>query len=837
MTVTQMVYAHQITIDDDLDVARALLNEMDDLLFSVSVPNFRLTWANATALTYFEELRGEPAPIGKTTRQLAYDGTRAEMLERLFSAAIEQGSVETAYLTPVDQRLWRLRVQAVTKQGHCIGVVVNGKDLTKEEAASQRATESESMYRSLFRCMGVGAVFQAPDGRIIAVNHAAELIEGRSEAQMMGLTSDASDWDAVKDDGTPFPGSEHPSMVTMRTGEPQNNVVMGIRRPNGERRWLSINSEPVIDEEAKRPKSVITTFHDITDRLKLEADLEATVSLLSKITQRVPGVVYRFVMSPDGKASFPYVSDHAWTLMELRPEDIRDDAQPFFDRVHPDDVQELMASIQQSVSTLTNWHHEFRVVLPSNGKTVWVGGEAQPEKAADGCILWHGITRDISDLKAHQEHLFRLGHIDDGTGLPNRRHLNDTLDVTIREVASEGGVGIFIQIDLDEFSQVNDAYGHVAGDQILAALAKRLSTALADECFLARLGGDEFAVLYRSECPTLDESRQSALSLADRICELVCQPVKLNHMVYTPRCSAGVTLFSGTGSLACDVMREADTALYRAKRSCRGRAVVFEDQMFADTRNKLLLTQDLENALEKGQIQVHIQSQFDSQRRLVGGELLLRWRNTDDCWISPSVFIPLAEETGLIHKIGDFVLRQACSVLHQLPPGVDLSLSVNVSPVQFMATDFVARVTAILAEYAVDPRMLTLEVTESLLIHDTDAGRQKMQELSRLGLSFSIDDFGTGYSCLAYLKTMPITELKIDQSFVRGIPSDGSDVAIVQAVLSMAQFLNLRVVAEGVEKEEQFDFLVANDCQLIQGFLLARPVAPDVWLSGLATKA
>jgi diguanylate cyclase (GGDEF)-like protein/PAS domain S-box-containing protein len=833
MTSNHPVDAHQSSLGgDDLDVARALLNEVDDLLFSVSVPEFRLTWANTTARAYFEHMRGEPEPTGKTPRQLAYDATRAAVFERWFSEAVEQGSVETDYRSPLDQRLWRLRVQAVTRQGRCVGLVVNGKDLSKEEDATRRASESESMYRSLFRCMGVGAVFQALDGRIIAVNHEAALIEGRSEDQMIGLTSDASDWDAVKDDGTPFPGTEHPSMVTLRTGQPRRNVVMGIRRPNGERRWLNINSEPVIDDRVKRPQAVVTTFHDITDRRKLEADLDATVSLLSKLTQRVPGVVYQFVLSPDGKARIPYASDHAWALMELRPEDVRDDAQPFFDRVYPDDIQALLVSIQQSARTLTHWRHEFRVVLPSNGQTIWMGGEAQPEKTEDGGILWHGITRDISETKAHQAYLFQLGHIDEGTGLPNRRYLNDTLDTTIREVAADGGIGVLIQVDLDEFSQVNDAYGHLAGDLILVALAQRLSADMADECFLARLGGDEFAVLYRSDCPTLEDSRQSALSLVNRICELIGQPVKLDHMVYTPRCSAGVALFSGTESMASDVMREADTALNRAKRMGRGRAVVFEGQMFADTRTRLVLTQDLTNALERGQIQVDIQTQFDSQRRPVGGELLLRWHHPVDGWISPAVFIPLAEETGLIHKIGDFVLRQACSLLQRMPVGVDIALSVNVSPAQFMATDYVARVSAIVAEYTIDLRRLTLEVTESLLVYDTNAGRQKMQELSRLGLSFSIDDFGTGYSSLAYLKTMPITELKIDQSFVRGIPGDGGDVAIVQAVLSMARYLNLRVVAEGVEKDEQFDFLVANGCQMVQGFLLARPVAADVWLNG-----
>lgn len=820
----------QVTGWDESEVLGALLDHVEDLLFAVSVPDFRLAWANAAAKVYFEGLSSRSERSCETSDPLLCVPAWVELFDLAASRSADQESMETDYRDPADQRLWRLRVSAVKRHGLCVGLLVSGRDLTREESVIQRANDSESMYQSLFRCMGVGAVFQASDGRIIAVNHAAELIEGRSEAQLMGLTSDASDWDAVKDDGSPFPGHAHPSMVTLKTGESQTNVIMGIRRPDGERRWININSEPVIDEGSKRPKAVVTTFHDITDRRKLEADLDATVNLLSKLTQCVPGVVYQFVLSPDGKSRIPYASDHARELLEITPEEVRFDAQPFYECVHPDDLPKLMLSIQQSANQLTVWRHEFRVLLPSDGRVVWVGGEAMPEKTADGGILWHGIIRDVSESRAHQDQLFRLVHIDDGTGLPNRRYLRDTLDAMIREVDCSGGVGVFIQIDLDDFSQVNDAYGHMAGDEILVVLARRLNSALADGCFLARLGGDEFALLFRAEGSSMEDARHGALSLLDRIFALVGQPVHLEQTIYSPRCSAGVALFAGSGVLASDVMREADTALYRAKRLGRGRSVVFEGQMLEETRNKLALSQDLGNALELGQLQVHVQSQFDTRRKRLGGELLLRWHHPAEGWISPAVFIPLAEETGAIHKIGDFVLRQACILLSRLPPGVDTALSVNVSPAQFMATDFVSRVAGILAEYAVQPRMLTLEVTESLLIHDADMGRQKMDELSRVGLSFSIDDFGTGFSSLAYLKTLPINELKIDQSFVRDIPEDGGDVAIVQAVLSMARYLNLRVVAEGVEKEEQFDFLVTNGCQAVQGFLLARPVPADVWL-------
>lgn len=807
----------------------AMLDAIDDIVFAVSVPDFRLVWANESTTAYFQQLRGVAEPLGKMAHDLAYDSQRARLFEHWFVQAVNQGCLEVPYSSPPDKRLWRLRFRSVVSSGVCIAVVVNGRELTAEEKARRAAIESESMYRSLFKCMGVGAVFQASDGRIIAVNHAAEVIEGRTEAQMKGLTSDALDWNAVKDDGTPFPGLEHPSMVTLRTGKPQSNVIMGIDRPGGEKRWISINSEPVVQQGGEGAHAVVSTFHDITERRQLEADLAASVDLLRKLTERVPGVVYQFVMSPDGRQRIPYASDHAWTLMELKPQDVQADVQVFFDRVHPDDLPTLMQSIQASAKTMTLWHHEFRVVLPSNGKTVWLGGEAMPEPTEDGGIVWHGITRDISEVKAHVEHLFRLGHLDEGTGLPNRRYLNNTLGTTLQAVARAGGVGAFIQVDLDEFSQVNDALGHMAGDEILRVLAQRLNAGLADNCFVARLGGDEFAVLYQTTSAVMAESTGAVLALVERIRELIEQPVHLEHMVYTPRCSAGVSLFTSANASAADIMREADTALYRAKRSGRGKSLVFEDSMLSETRDRLQLSQDLRHAVHHGEIQVHIQSQFDAHRRLVGGELLARWLHPERGWISPAQFIPLAEETNVIHEIGDFMLRQACQAIRQ--SSASIVLSVNVSVVQFMAADFVPRVETILADHAVPPGRLTLEVTESLLIQDAGALRQKMERLSRSGVQFSIDDFGTGYSSLAYLKSLPIAELKIDQSFVRDIPADPGDVAIVQAMLSMARHFDLRVVAEGVENEEQFDFLVQHGCQLMQGYLLAKPVGLQGWMA------
>lgn len=288
-----------------LAMARALLDEIEDIMFSVAVPGYRLTWVNATGLAYFQAMRGVVDPIGKTPRELAHDSVRAELFEAFFARAITDGTCVADYRTPGDGRSWRLRFRAVHHLGTCVGVAVNAKELTELERARERLAESEGMYRSLFESMGVGAVFQTADGRIIAVNRAAEIIEGRTEDQMKGLTSDASDWDAVKNDGSPFPGDEHPSMVTIRTGKPQTDVVMGIRRPSGERRWLSINSQPVVVSGQDAPKAVVTTFHDITERRALESHLGATIRQLDTALEETLAAMSDMIEMRD-----PYTAGH-----------------------------------------------------------------------------------------------------------------------------------------------------------------------------------------------------------------------------------------------------------------------------------------------------------------------------------------------------------------------------------------------------------------------------------------------------------------------------------------------------------------------------------------------
>jgi EAL domain-containing protein (putative c-di-GMP-specific phosphodiesterase class I) len=293
---------------------------------------------------------------------------------------------------------------------------------------------------------------------------------------------------------------------------------------------------------------------------------------------------------------------------------------------------------------------------------------------------------------------------------------------------------------------------------------------------------------------------------------------------YSSSASIGVTLLTHGEQSAHDLLREADTAMYRAKASGRNGVVLFEATMQAEMEQRLTLERDLGLALERGELAMHMQLQVDRDGAPVGAELLMRWQRADGSMVRPDVFIPLAESTGIIVSLGEWALRQAClGWLRLAEAGHPLPLSVNVSPTQFRQPDFVSRVAAILAETGAPANQFIFEVTEGLLVENLDETIARMHELAKLGIRFSIDDFGTGYSNLAYLKKMPLYELKIDQSFIRDMPSDANDTAIVQSILAMAGHLGLRVVAEGVETQAQAEFLSANGGAEMQGYLFARP--------------
>jgi diguanylate cyclase (GGDEF)-like protein/PAS domain S-box-containing protein len=476
--------------------------------------------------------------------------------------------------------------------------------------------------------------------------------------------------------------------------------------------------------------------------------------------------------------------------------------------------------------------------LLTNGH--WAGEIWNRRKSDEIYLQWESITAvrdaqgevthfvatflDLTERKTAEESLHRLAYYDPLTQLPNRRLLLDRLAGAQISARREGRHGALLFINLDHFKRINDARGHDAGDQLLREVAARLIHSLREEDTVARLGSDEFAILLTNLAKVAEEAARFARTVAEKIRGLLAVPFQAAEGGYLLGGSIGITLFTAGGENAGELLKQADTAMHQAKAVGRNSVCFFESAMQAQVETRFALEGELRGALVRDELRLYLQPQVDGEGRIVGAESLIRWQHPEKGLVPPITFIPLAEETGIIVPMGEWVLAETCRALARLTAaGQPLRLAVNVSPRQFRQPDFVTRFKAILAATGIHPTALTLEVTEGLVIEDLPRTIAKMAELKAMGFHLSIDDFGTGYSSLAYLKRLPLDELKIDRSFVQDAPTDPSDAALVEAILAVAQHLNLTVVAEGVETVEQADFLKAHGCAFFQGYFYGKP--------------
>ncbi|MBP1206249.1 diguanylate cyclase (GGDEF)-like protein [Duganella sp. 1411] len=445
-------------------------------------------------------------------------------------------------------------------------------------------------------------------------------------------------------------------------------------------------------------------------------------------------------------------------------------------------------------------------------------------------VLLQQLARSFDELRASADSLERLAFFDVLTGLPNRRLLMDRIETLLASSARSATFSAVMFIDLDRFKTINDARGHAIGDALLRMAAERLSQLVRKADTVARIGGDDFVVVLAHLGDDLESATRAARTVADKVRLDIGREFEIEGQLYALTASTGVTMLPKSRPAtqqqnAHDLLREADTAMYRVKAEGRNGIAFFEAAMQTAVEQRLSMERDLAAALAAGDLRMHVQPQVDRDGRAIGGELLMRWPLADGTMVAPSVFIPVAEESGLIVALGAWALRQACEAVLLLErAGLPMPLSVNVSPSQFRQPDFVALVRRTLADTGAPAGRLILEVTEGLLIDKLDDTVERMRQLAELGLRFSIDDFGTGYSSLAYLKKMPLYELKIDRGFIVDAPDDGSSAALVQSILAMAGHLGLHVVAEGVETRAQADFLIGHGCPCLQGYLYARPM-------------
>jgi diguanylate cyclase (GGDEF)-like protein/PAS domain S-box-containing protein len=449
-------------------------------------------------------------------------------------------------------------------------------------------------------------------------------------------------------------------------------------------------------------------------------------------------------------------------------------------------------------------------------------------KGSNGTVTnYVGALTDITQRKEAEEKIEHMAFYDHLTQLPNRRLLLDRLKQASASSSRSRRHGAILFIDLDNFKTLNDTLGHITGDILLQQVAKRLVSCVRECDTVARLGGDEFVVMLEELSEHALEAATQTEVVGDKILAELRQPYLLGTHEFRSTTSIGAALFTVHQLAIEELLKQADIAMYQAKKAGRNTLRFFDPQMQDAINARAALESDLREAIEKQQFELHYQIQVNSKGEAVGAEALIRWAHPVHGLVFPADFIPLAEETGLISAIGQWVLDTACAQLKTWQQDVltrNLIIAANVSPKRFHQAEFVAQVRTAIERHAINPKLLKLELTESSLLEDVEGTIATMNALKEMGVKFSLDDFGTGFSSLQYLKRLPLDQLKIDQSFIRDLAVDASDKTIVRTIIAMAKNLNLDVIAEGVETNDQLQFILDSGCMHCQGFLFGKPV-------------
>jgi diguanylate cyclase (GGDEF)-like protein/PAS domain S-box-containing protein len=567
----------------------------------------------------------------------------------------------------------------------------------------------------------------------------------------------------------------------------------------------------------------VVTSRNITVRKQAETRLREAEERYRTLVERVPAVVY--VRESGEPSRTTYVSPQTEAVLGYSPEERLADPDHWVRITHPEDRQRVLEEDRRTNDSGDAFATEYRQ-FAKDGSVVWLRDEATLVRGAGGePLYWLGVQMDITERKRMEERLHRQALHDSLTGLPNRELFVDRLGQALRRTWREDKQVAVLFMDLDGFKVVNDSLGHEAGDLLLTVVAQRLGRCVRPQDTLARFGGDEFVVLVED----VDEPA-AAIRVAERIAEELRRPFILGgRELYAPA-SIGVSWGDARTKSSEDLLRDADTAMYQAKRDGSGYRV-FDPDMYERVVRRLELENDLRRAVEAGEFVVHYQPIFDfGSQEPWGAEALLRWDHPERGPLCPDEFVPLAEETGLIVPLGAWVLEEACRQTKEWqdshPRNPPLGVIVNLSAKQLRHPGCEQTIKQALARSGLAAGSLSLDVTESAFIEAVEANAQALERIQVLGVRISIDDFGMGYSSLSYLKRLPADALKIDKSFVKGFGKVAEDTAIVRMVIDVAHTLNLEVVAEGVETWAQAALLEETGCDMAQGFHFAEPLPP-----------
>ena len=678
------------------------------------------------------------------------------------------------------------------------------QDVT-EQVSAQRALDAEAARQSaLLETATDGIHILDLDARLLHFSASFAGMLGYSAEQMRGMR--VTDWDQER------PAAAVLEFVRTMGLEPRRFETLHSRR-DGSKLAVEVVAKAV---EIAGERLVYASARDISERRKNEAELRiAAIAFESQEGMIVTDAGLHILRS---NKAFSAIT--GYTAQEVVGK------QPSFLQSGRHDAA-FYAAMWHSINTQGAWEGE----VWNRRKSGEVFAEWLSITAVTGdrgeVTHYVGSLTDITLRKAAEDEIRYLAFYDSLTRLPNRRLLRDRLEREMAALARNHGHGALLFIDLDNFKTLNDTLGHDVGDLLLQEVAKRLRQCVRDSDTVARLGGDEFVVLLCDLGEVLTQAIVRAKEVAEKLLSAMNQPYQLAGQPHYGSASIGVALFTERQASVDDLLKQADLAMYQAKGAGRNTLRFFDPAMQSAMAERAALEAELRQAMEQQQFELYFQPQVNLQGQVTGAEGLLRWIHPERGVIAPGQFIALAEETGLIWRIGQWVLESACAQLlrwAQDPATAGLSLAVNVSARQFHAPEFVDLVLGCLDRSGANAQRLKLELTESVLLNSVEDAITKMNQIRERGVTFSLDDFGTGFSSLTYLKRLPLDQLKIDQSFVRDILVDPDDAAITRTIVTLAQSLGLGVIAEGVEQQAQRDLLAALDCQAFQGYFFGRPM-------------
>jgi diguanylate cyclase (GGDEF)-like protein/PAS domain S-box-containing protein len=692
-------------------------------------------------------------------------------------------------------------------EGVIVGAVVACRDITEQKRAANVLRESEERYRKVFQtCLDAVSINRVTDGLYIDVNQAFLDISGFERADLVGRTSlELGMWID--------PGARAQMIALLQRDKMCRSFEARFRKKAGGYFWGSMSAAVVSLEGTP---CLLSITRDITEQRRAEEDRR--IAAIAFDTQEgmfvtdARGVIIRTNQAFSvitGYAAAEAIGRRAALLKSGRQD---------------------AAFYRQMRRTLRHtgyWQGEMWN-RRRNGETYAEWLTLSAVKAADGRNSHYvGAFSEITKHKEAEAEIHRLAHFDPLTNLPNRRLLHDRLNQALAGSARSRRYGAVLFLDLDNFKVLNDTRGHDVGDELLVETAERIRRSVRDDDTVARLGGDEFLVLLENLGTDAQVAAVQAGAVGEKLRMALAAPYAVSGREFHSAASLGVTLFRGHEASVETVLRRADLAMYQAKGAGRNALRFFDPAMQTALDERSALEADLRLAIGRRELALHFQPQIDNDGHIIGAEALLRWFHPQRGVVGPADFIPLAEETGLILPIGQWVMAAAAAQIaawSAAPATRRLRLAVNVSARQFRQADFVYEVQQILEQAQADPARLEIELTESVVINDIGDTLEKMHALRAMGIGFALDDFGTGSSSLSYLSRLPLDQLKIDRSFVLNLPGDRNDAIIAQTIITMAASLGLDVIAEGVETDAQRAFLEHHGCNSYQGYHFSRPL-------------